>query len=172
MTAAREPPRPPSLSLNGRAVTPSSASERHRFELKAEALRPEASVPLRARESRTKRPSASSNIACSSVEAKPGSLTCSRLSFENGDRANAWRAVHVRVSHAGTARNLSAPGSAPELQHNFMDLAQPGCTDGLAIRKTSAVGIDGQSTVDTGFSIAQHLLLLAVPAEAVLSHVH
>src|ERR1700730_16819845 len=133
MTAAREPPRPPSLSLNGSAVTPSSASERHRFELKAEAFRPEASVPLRARESRTKRLSASSDIACSSVEAKPGALTCSRLSVENGDRADARSAVYVRVSHAGTAWNLSAPGSAPELQHNLMDLAQAGCAYGLAI---------------------------------------
>src|SRR5579864_9130054 len=131
MTAAREPPSPPSLSLNGSAVIPSSASELHRCALNAEALRGESSASLRAREARMKRLRASPNIACSSPEAKLPSPTCNRLSLENGDRADARRAVHVRVAHAGIIGNLSAPGSAPELRHNFIYLAQAGRTYGL-----------------------------------------
>src|ERR1700730_870758 len=103
MTAAREPPRPPSLSLNGNAVTPRSASEHHRCALQAEALGNESSAAFRAPESRTKRLSASSNIACSSLDAKLRKVTSSRLSLENGDCADARGPVDMRVTHARIA---------------------------------------------------------------------
>src|SRR4051794_31019876 len=94
------------------------------------------------------------------------------LSTEHGAGADAGGAVDLREPYARRAGHLTRAGLAPQLQHDLVDLAQPGRADRLAVGEAAAVRVDRQPAADRGRAALDQRLLLAVLAEPGLGEVH
>ena len=100
-------------------------------------------------------------------QARPGP----RSAADNGNARGARCAIKLRIADLRIARNLAFTSTPAQLQHQFVNLAQAGSADGLAVGDEPAVGVDWQTAADLGDAIGNHLLLLTILAETVLGHV-
>ena len=71
---------------------------------------------------------------------------------QHGARADAGRAVDLREADPAAAGDLAVAGVAAQLQHDLVDLAQPGRADRLAVGEAAAVGVDRQTAADLGLA--------------------
>ena len=78
----------------------------------------------------------------------------------------------MRVTYARFVRHLPRAGVASQLQTQLVDLSQPGCADGFAIRQAAAIGVDRQASANVCLAFANHGFLLTITTEAVFGHVH
>src|ERR1044071_9347593 len=83
-------------------------------------------------------------------------------------RRGTRRAVQLSESDTRFAGDLAVARLAAQLPYQFMNLAQAGRADRLAVGDQAAVGVDRHRATDLRRTVGQQLLLLAVLAETAL----
>ena len=90
---------------------------------------------------------------------------------EHSARADPGGAVDLREADSRRARDLPCPTLAAKLRHDLEHLSQARRADRLAVRKTAAVGVDGEAPADARRARGVQRRLLAMLTEPTFGQV-